>query len=65
MIKKIQKSLPYGQALKSIFYHFEMLIGTNRTPYPKLMKIDNRTLIKMKHVLNIHGAWVYKNQMSA
>ena len=61
-----KKSLPYGQALNFIFYHFEILLtGTDRTSYPKLIKIYNRTLIKMKCMLNIHGAWVCKDQMSA
>ena len=34
-------------------------------PYSKLMEIDNRTLTKMKYVLNDDGIWVPKDQMQA
>jgi hypothetical protein len=34
-------------------------------PYSKLMEIDNRTLTKMKYVLNDDGVWVPKDQMQA
>ena len=59
-----QKSIPYGQCLTTIFEHFEiLLIGTDRTPYSKLMEINNITLNKMKYVLNKDGAWVSRDQM--
>jgi hypothetical protein len=52
-----QKSIPYGQFLTTIFEHFEILLmGTNRTPYSKLIGINNRTLKKKKYVLNEDGA---------
>lgn len=59
-----QKSLFYGQVLTSIFEYFGILLtGMNRNSYPKLMKIDNRILTKMKYVLNEDGAWVSKDHI--
>ena len=59
-----QKSLSYGQVLTSIFEYFGILLtGINRNSYPKLMKIDNRILTKMKYVLNEDGAWVSKDRI--
>jgi len=57
-----QKSISYGQCLTTIFEHFEiLLIGTDRTPYLKLMEINNITLNKMKYVLNKDDAWVSRD----
>jgi hypothetical protein len=35
----------------------------DRNPYLKLMKIDNKTLTKMKYMLNKDDVWVSKNQV--
>jgi hypothetical protein len=37
------------------------MMGMNRTLYSKLIEIDNRTLTKMKYMLNEDGSWVFRD----
>lgn len=58
----IKKKIPYGQCLTTIFEHFKILLmGTNKTSYSKLIKIKNKTLNKIKYVLNEDGVWVSRD----
>jgi len=61
-----QEYFLYGQCLTTIFEHFEILLtGTDKTLYSTLMEIDNKTLIKIKFVLNKDYARVSRDQIKA
>jgi hypothetical protein len=52
-----QKSLFYGHCLTTIFEYFDIeFTNTDRAPYSKHLEIDNKTLAKIKFILNEDGA---------
>ena len=54
----------YGHCLTTIFEHFDIeFTNTDQAPYSKHLEIDNKTLTKIKFILNKDGVWVPKDQI--